>query len=128
MLTNDRIVFHQLHLFRMIAWIFGGGYEVTGSRSGFQFDFSCNGCHSISPSKLYFLAFFTELVENFFNTQFINNSHTFSAYFQGNIAIFFFYPKAVRFDVRQKASSSFVVGMRYVVSSDGSLASDLAYS
>ena len=77
---------------------------------------------------LNFFATGAHVGEDLFDTQFVDDAHTFGRDAQADEALFAFQPKAMVVQVGKEAAARFVVGVRYGVSRNNRFAGDLAYS
>jgi len=134
MLADRRIVFLDLDLFRMQALVLGCGVEMPGSCGRHQSDFvshnlfliQCRQQQAESTSDL--LATRAQIVDNFLDAEFVDNTHSLGRHLQADKTFLAFQPETMLVQIGQKPSFRVVFGMGNIVPADRSFASDLTYS
>jgi hypothetical protein len=97
-LAHPRIILFNLDLLRVKTFVFGRGVKVTGSCTGNQSDFIA---HREAPEKsvvtgLKLFAFCSQVGNDFFNAQFIDDSQSFGRNTQFHVTFLALEPESVR--------------------------------
>jgi hypothetical protein len=120
-LTDFWIKFLDFHFFRHGALVFGGGIKITSTSSGNEANFVAH-----DESSLDLLTLSTQVSDDLFDAQLVDDAHGLSGQTQTDETLFAFHPETVIVQVRFEPALGFVVGVRYVVPNHRTLAGNLA--
>ena len=123
MFADHWIVFFHLQLFRRSPLVLGGGVEMPGARSGYQFNLVAHDEYSSE-----FFASDAQFSEYCVNPFLIDNAHTVRRHAQLYKTPFTFDPKAMLVQIRQKPAAGLVIGMGYIVSGSRAFTRYLTHS
>jgi len=123
MFANDGVKFPHFQLLGRRALVLGRGVEMPRTSRGDQFNFVAHGSHSLK-----FLTSDTQLSEDGVDPLLIDDAHSVAGYPQPHETLFAFDPKPMHMQVWQKAAAGSIVGVGYVVSSNGTLPCHLTNS
>jgi hypothetical protein len=120
-LTDFWIKFLDFHFFRHSALVFGRGIKITSTGARNETNFITHDTGSLD-----LLTLSTQVSNNLFDAQFIDDAHGLSGQTQTDETLFAFHPETVVVQVRLEPALGFVIGVRNVVTNDWTLAGNLA--
>jgi len=123
-LPNGRVVLLGLHLFRMQTLVLCHCVVVASSRTGDEFDFVTHG--SILR-RLNALAVGTQVSENFLDTVLVDDAQALVGDAQTDESLLGFDPKPLALQIRQKATTSFIMSVRNIIAGLRPFPRHLAY-
>lgn len=112
MFPNRRIVLFRFHLFGMETLVLSNRVVVPASGAGDEFYFVT---HCSGLLRLNALATGTKVCYDFFDTVLVNDSQTLVRNAQTYKALLRFEPKSLAVQIRQEATTSFIMCVRNII-------------
>ena len=120
-LADARVILAQHHLAGGVTFVLGGGVEMPGTRSGYQFDFFS---HDLSPFSDFHAAG-AYVSQYLVDTVLVDDAHTLAGEAQFDPAVLASHPETVTMEVGQEAAARSIVRVRHIITGHRAFSRDL---